>query len=164
MSLDKLSINCLVDKKLHIQQPTYLYNDVSLILCLQNHVFHQLCSSHMSEHLWIKGFFLSLLPDSGTPFHQTPKTHTLSTFRSVLETHHFKLSIPLELSPIHWTAYPDLMLVFSSLLTYGMISGIRKQDPRSSLLLILLLQPHYNTLLYSAHLLITPYRQDFQGL
>ena len=32
------------------------------------------CLSHMSEHLWVKGPFLSLLQDSGTPSHQTPIT------------------------------------------------------------------------------------------
>ena len=37
-----------------------------LILCLQDHLIHRFCPSHMSEHLWVKGPFLSLLQDSGT--------------------------------------------------------------------------------------------------
>ena len=41
-----------------------------LTLCLQDHLIHRFCPSHMSEHLWVKGSFLSLLQDSGTPFHQ----------------------------------------------------------------------------------------------
>ena len=38
-----------------------------LTLCLQDHPIHRFCPSHMSEHLWVKGPFLSLLQDSGTP-------------------------------------------------------------------------------------------------
>ena len=47
---------CLLTyKTLQIQQPTYLYN--SLSLCLQDHLIHRFCPSHMSEHLWVKGHF-----------------------------------------------------------------------------------------------------------
>ena len=42
-------------------------------LCLQDHPIHRFCPSHMSEHLWVKGPFLSLLQDSGTPSHQTTR-------------------------------------------------------------------------------------------
>ena len=45
-----------------------------LTLCLQDHLIHWFCPSHMSVHLWVKGPFLSLLQDSGTPSHQTPVT------------------------------------------------------------------------------------------
>ena len=30
-----------------------------LTLCLQDHLIHRFCPSHMSEHLWVKGPFLS---------------------------------------------------------------------------------------------------------
>ena len=68
-----------------------------LTLCLQDHLIHRFCPSHMSEHLWVKGPFLSLLQDSGTPSHLTPVTRYLflhSTFRSKLKTHLFKLAFP----------------------------------------------------------------------
>ena len=48
-----------------------------LTLCLQDHLIHRFCPSHMSEHLWVKGPFLSLLQDSGTPSHLTPVTRYL---------------------------------------------------------------------------------------
>ena len=48
-----------------------------LTLCLQDHLIHRFCPSHMSEHLWVKGSFLSLLQDSGTPSHLTPVTRYL---------------------------------------------------------------------------------------
>ena len=48
-----------------------------LTLCLQDHLIHRFCSSHMSEHLWVKGPFLSVLQDSGTPSRQTPVTRYL---------------------------------------------------------------------------------------
>ena len=48
-----------------------------LTLCLQDHLIHRFCPSHMSEHLWVKGPFLSLLHDSGTPSHWTPVTRYL---------------------------------------------------------------------------------------
>ena len=48
-----------------------------LTLCLQDHLIHRFCPSHMSEHLWVTGSFLSLLQDSGTPSHQTPVTRYL---------------------------------------------------------------------------------------
>ena len=71
---------CLLTyKTLQIQQPTYLYNSLSflLTLCLQDHLIHRFCPSHMSEHLWVKGPFLSLLQDSGTPSRLTPVTRYL---------------------------------------------------------------------------------------
>ena len=40
-----------------------------LTLCLQDHLIHRFCPSLMSEHLWVKGLFLSLLQGSGTPSH-----------------------------------------------------------------------------------------------
>ena len=48
-----------------------------LTLCLQDHLILWFCSSHMSEHLWVKGPLLSLLQDSRTPSHQTPVTRYL---------------------------------------------------------------------------------------
>ena len=71
---------CLLTyKTLQIQQPTYLYNSLFflLTLCLQDHLIHRFCPSHMSEHLWVKGPFLSLLQDSGIPSHLTPVTRYL---------------------------------------------------------------------------------------
>ena len=72
---------CLLTyKTLEIQQPTYLYTIVFLFLltlCLQDHLIHRFCPSHMSEHLWVKRPFLSLLQDSGTLSHQTPVTRYL---------------------------------------------------------------------------------------
>ena len=68
-----------------------------LTLCLQDHLIHRFCPFHMSEHLWVKGPFLSLLQDSGSPSHLTPVTRSLSvsTFRSKLKTHLFNLAFPL---------------------------------------------------------------------
>ena len=68
-----------------------------LTLCLQDHLIHRFCPSHMSKHLWVNGPFLSLLQDSGsgTPSHQTPVTRNLfTTFSSKLKTHLFKLCLP----------------------------------------------------------------------
>ena len=48
-----------------------------LTLRLQDHLIHRFCPSHMSEHLWVKGPFLSLFQDSGTPSHLTPVTRYL---------------------------------------------------------------------------------------
>ena len=48
-----------------------------LTLCLQDHLIHRFCPSHMSEHLWVKGPFLSLLQDSETPSRLTPVTRYL---------------------------------------------------------------------------------------
>ena len=72
-----------------------------LTLCLQDHLIHRFCPSHMSEQLWVKGPFLSLLQDSGTPSHVPDTRNSLSvfTFRSKLKTHLFKLAFPLEFSP-----------------------------------------------------------------
>ena len=71
---------CLLTyKTLQIQQPTYLYNTLSF----PSHSLStrssdsSFCPSHMSEHLWVKGPFLSLLQDSGTPSHLTPVTRYL---------------------------------------------------------------------------------------
>ena len=66
-----------------------------LTLCLQDHLIHRFCPSHMSEHLWVKGPFLSLLQDSGTPLPtDTRNSLSVSTFRSKLKTHLFKLAFP----------------------------------------------------------------------
>ena len=65
----------LTHKTLQIQQPTFKIVFLFLLtLCLQDHLIHRFCPTHMSEHLWVKGPFLSLLQDSGTPSHQTPVT------------------------------------------------------------------------------------------
>ena len=90
---------CLLTyKTLQIQQPTYLYNSLSFpshSLSTRSSDFIGFCPSHMSEHLWVKGPFLSLLQDSGTPSRLTPVTRYLfSTFRSKLKTHLFKLAFP----------------------------------------------------------------------
>ena len=95
-----------------------------ITLCLQDHLIHRFCPSHMSEHLWVKGPFLSLLQDSGTPSHPTPfntrNSLSVSTFRSKLKTHLFKLAFPLEFSPIRktrrgWAAAVLLLpILFSS--------------------------------------------------
>ena len=72
-----------------------------LTLCLQDHLIHRFCPSHMSEHLGVKGPFLSLLPrlwNSLPP--DTRNSLSVSTFRSKLKTHLFKLAFPLEFSPI----------------------------------------------------------------
>ena len=59
--------NCvliLTYKTLQIQQPIPIFTIVYLFLltlCLQDHLIHRFCPSHMSEHLWVKGPFLSLL-------------------------------------------------------------------------------------------------------
>ena len=66
-----------------------------LTLCLQDHLIHRFCPSHTSEHLWVKGPFLSLLQDSGTPSPpDTRNSLSVSTFRSKLKTHLFKLAFP----------------------------------------------------------------------
>ena len=87
-----------------------------LTLCLQDHLIHRFCPSHMSEHLWVKGPFLSLLQDSGTPSHQTPVTRYL--FLHSAQNPSFQVSLaPLNSLPsYHRTAYPDLILVFPLLL------------------------------------------------
>ena len=91
-----------------------------LTLCLQDHLIHRFCPSHMSEHLWVKGPFLSLLSRyslfcaDGTLNHFHSLTHfsviaprlwnslppdtrnslSVSTFCSKLKTHLFKLAFP----------------------------------------------------------------------
>ena len=74
-------------------------------VCLQDHLIHRFCPSHKSEHLWVKGPFLSLLQDSGTPFHHadTRNSLSLSTSRSKLKTHLFKLASSLNSLP----SYPS---------------------------------------------------------
>ena len=57
---------------LHIKRFKFsnLHISFLLTLCLQDHLIHRFCPSwshNMSEHLWVKGPFLSLLQDSGTP-------------------------------------------------------------------------------------------------
>ena len=72
-----------------------------LTLCLQDHLIHRFCPFHMSEHLWVKGPFLSLLQDSWNSLPpDTRNSLSVSTFRSKLKTHLFKLAFPLEFSPI----------------------------------------------------------------
>ena len=58
------------------------------------------CPFHMSEHLWVKGPFLSLLQDWNSLPPDTRNSLSVSTFRSKLKTHLFKLAFPLEFSPI----------------------------------------------------------------
>ena len=55
---------------------------------LHHHLVHRFCSSHMSEHLWVKGPSLSLLQNSLPP--DTRNSLSVSTFRSTLKTHLFK--------------------------------------------------------------------------
>ena len=96
----------------------------------------------MSEHLWGKRPFLSLLHNSGTPSlpPDTRNSYYIS-FNIPLKTQNtsFQVSFPLEFSPITRTAYPVLILVFPLLLalspndTWCWTQGIR------SLLLLLLL-------------------------
>ena len=66
-----------------------------LTLCLQDHLIHRFCPSHMSEHLWVKGPFLSRAPrlwNSLPP--DTRNSLSVSTFRSKLKNHLFKLAFP----------------------------------------------------------------------
>ena len=90
---------CLLTyKTLHIQQPTSVQLFLSFSLSVYNIIWF-IGSVHpiISEHLWVKGPFLSLLQDSGTPSHQTPvgrNSLSLSTVRSKLKTHLFKLASP----------------------------------------------------------------------
>ena len=65
-----------------------------LTLCLQDHLIHRFCPSHMSEHCSKRTFSViaprlwnSLPPD-------TRNSLSLSTFRSKLKTHLFKLAFP----------------------------------------------------------------------
>ena len=73
-----------------------------LTLCLQDHLIHRFCPSHMSGHIWVKGPFLSLLQDSiwNSLPPDTRNSLSVSTFRSKLKTDLFKLAFPLEFSPI----------------------------------------------------------------
>ena len=94
---------CLLTyKTLQIQQPTYLYNSLSFPShSLSTRSSDSSVLSIPYVHLWVKGPFLSLLQDSGTPSHLTPvNSLSVSTFRSKLKTHLFKLAFPLEFSPI----------------------------------------------------------------
>ena len=72
-----------------------------LTLCLQDHLIHRFCPSHMSEHLWVKRVFSVIAPRlwNSLPPH-TRNSLSVSTFRSKLKTHLFKLAFPLEFSPI----------------------------------------------------------------
>ena len=72
-----------------------------LTLCLQDHLIHRFCQSHMSEHLWVKGPFLSLLQDSGIPSHQTPVTRYMFLHSAQNSNPSFQVSLPpFEFSPI----------------------------------------------------------------
>ena len=61
--------------------PTYLQYSLSFfpISCYVHNIFRFILSRqfHMFEHLWVKGPFLSLSQDSGTPSHQALVTHCL---------------------------------------------------------------------------------------
>ena len=61
-----------------------------LTLCLQDHLIHRFCPFHISEHLWVKGSFLSLLQDSGTLSHRPPDLFLHST-----QNPSFQVSLPL---------------------------------------------------------------------
>ena len=54
----------------------------------------------MSEHLWVRGPFLSLLQDSGTSSHLKPVTRYLFLHFAQNSKPLFKLAVPLEFSPI----------------------------------------------------------------
>ena len=78
---------CLLTyEALQIQQPTYLYNSLSFpshsLPTPQDHLIHQFCPSHTSEHLWVKGCFLWLLLNSPTSPPNTRNSLPLSTFCS----------------------------------------------------------------------------------
>ena len=81
----------------------------------------------MSEHLWVKGPFLSLFQDSGTPSRLTYRNSSVSTFRSKLKTHLFKLAFPpwILSHPIIGLPTRIWFLFFLYFLPYRMIPGIR---------------------------------------
>ena len=96
-----LTTNCvfLHTKLFYIQQSRYLYNIVSLFhltLCLQDHLI-RFCSSHMSEHLWVRVF--SLLYDSGTFSYQMPAIHL---HRHLSWEWRFVLGMTLNSSVVSW--------------------------------------------------------------
>ena len=95
---------CLLTyKTLQIQQPTYLYNSLSFpshSLSTRSSDSSVLSIPYV-QHLWVKGPFLSLLQDSGTPSRLTPVTrylflHSAQNSKPIFS----KLAFPLEFSPI----------------------------------------------------------------
>ena len=92
---------CLLTYKTHKFSNLPIFTIVFLFLltlCLQDHLIHRFCPSHMSEHLWVKGPFLSLLQDSGTLSHQTPVIRY--PFLHSAQNPSFQVSLPPEFSPI----------------------------------------------------------------
>ena len=112
---------CLLTyKTLQIQQPTYLYNSLSFpshSLSTRSSDSSVLSIPYVRTSLGKRAFSViaprlwnSLPPD-------THSSLSVSTFRSKVKTHLFKLAFPLNSLPSYYrTAYPDLILVFSSLL------------------------------------------------
>ena len=113
---------CLLTyKTLQIQKPTILYNNLSFpshSLATRSSDSSVLSIPYVRTSLGKRAFsvFAPRLWNSLPP--DTRNSLSLSTFRSKLKTHLFKLAFPLEFSPIpiHRTAYPDLILVFPLLL------------------------------------------------
>ena len=110
-----------------------------LICCLQDHPIPSVlsipyvqtslgkrASSVISPRLWN-----SIPPD-------THNSLSLSTFRSKLKTHLFKLAFPHEFSPIHRTAYLELILVFPLLLALSNDTWCQIQGNRSLILSLFL--------------------------
>ena len=108
----------LTYKTLQIQQPTYLYNSLSFpshSLSTRSSDSSVLSIPYVRTSLGKRAFSVvaprlwnSLPPD-------TRNSLSLSTFRSKLKTHLFKLAFPLNSLP-SYPAYPDLILVFPLLL------------------------------------------------
>ena len=112
---------CLLTyKTLQIQQPTYLYSSLSFpsYSLSTKSADSSVLSIPYVRHLWVKGPFLSLLQDSGTPSHQTPVTcylflHSAQNSKPIFSSWPSPLN---SLPSYHQTAYPDLILVFPLLL------------------------------------------------
>ena len=104
-------------KTLQIQQPTYLYNSLSFpshSLSTRSSDSSVLSIPYVQTSLG-KGPFQSLLQDSRTPSHLTPvNSLSVSTFRSKLKTHLFKLAFPLEFSPILSSDCLPILLALSN--------------------------------------------------
>ena len=111
----------LAYKTLQIQQPTYLYNSLSFpshSLSTRSSDSLVLSIPYVRTSLGKRAFSViaprlwnSLPPD-------THNSLSVSTFRSKLKTHLFKLAFPPlnSLPSYHQTVYPDLILVFPLLL------------------------------------------------
>ena len=114
---------CLLTyKTLQIQHPTYLYNSLSFpshSLSTRSSDSSVLSIPYVRTSLGKRAFSViaprlwnSLPPD-------TRNSLSVSTFRSKLKTHLFKLAFPPSMNSLpsyHRTAYPDLILVFPLLL------------------------------------------------